>query len=187
MTLTVFILAGGESLRMSKDKGLMFGGVNRLRGLLEACGFQRIVILCGGEDRAALFHGEVWPDPPAIEGVHHLVKWAYSQVSTPCLFLPCDAFLMDVPAIQSLLEKSKEGGVPLDETGRRQPLFAHIPGGFEFPRGATSVGHLLQALPSIEMGAFASAFTNFNSVEDLHGHRQKLLILHGEHALLQSM
>ena len=56
-----------------------------------------------------------------------------------------------------------------------------------FPRGATSVGHLLQALPSIEMGAFASAFTNFNSVEDLHGHRQKLLILHGEHALLQSM
>ena len=79
MTLTVFILAGGESLRMSKDKGLMFGGVNRLRGLLEACGFQRIVILCGGEDRAALFHGEVWPDPPANEGVHHLLKWAYGQ------------------------------------------------------------------------------------------------------------
>ena len=55
MTLTVFILAGGESLRMSKDKGLMFGGVNRLRGLLEACGFQRIVILCGSEDGRLCF------------------------------------------------------------------------------------------------------------------------------------
>jgi hypothetical protein len=49
------------------------------------------------------------------------------------------------------------------------------------------VSHLLQPLPSIQMETFASAFTNFNSAEDLQDHQQKLLALHGEHVLLQSM
>lgn len=187
MTLTVFILAGGESLRMRKDKGLMFGGVDRLKGLLDACGLQRVIVLCGSEERATLFEGDVWPDPFPIGGVHHLIEWAYGQVDTACLFLPCDAFLMEEGAIQNLLNQSQEGGVPLDLNGRRQPLFAHIPRDFEMPKGALSVGHLLQDLPPIQTEDFACAFTNFNSAEDLQVHRQKLLALHGEHVLQQSM
>ena len=187
MELTVFILAGGKSLRMRKDKGLMFGGVDRLKGMLEACGLHDVIVLCGSDDRSILFQGEVWPDPPALEGVHHLIEWACGQVETACLLLPCDAFLMEEEAIQYLLNQSQDGGVPLDVDGRRQPLFAHIPKGYEFPFRSSSVSHLLQPLPSIQMETLASAFTNFNSAEDLQDHQQKLLALHGEHALLQSM
>ena len=52
MELTVFILAGGKSLRMRKDKGLMFGGVDRLKGMLEACGLHDVIVLCGSDDRS---------------------------------------------------------------------------------------------------------------------------------------
>lgn len=187
MTLTVFILAGGESLRMGQDKGMMFGGVSRLKKMLGACGVSRIIILCGAEERSALFQGDVWPDPPGVQGIHHLISWACRRVDSSCLLLPCDAFLMTEEAFQALVERTVIGGVPLDRNGRRQPLFARIPQGYDFAEDAASVGRLLEDLPSVQMEGFASAFTNFNSAEDLRDHQQKLLSLHGEHVLQQSM
>ena len=53
MTVAI-ILAGGASQRMEKDKASMFGGVERLQRCLQQAGFERTVVLCGGEERRTL-------------------------------------------------------------------------------------------------------------------------------------
>ena len=83
------------------------------------------------------------------------------------LLVPCDAFLLTVEAVQALLTNSPNGGVPIDEEQRRQPLFAHIPKGVSVHKPGQNVRELMQHLPSIDVRPFDAAFTNFNRPDDL--------------------
>jgi molybdopterin-guanine dinucleotide biosynthesis protein A len=165
------ILAGGASQRMGTDKANMFGGVERLQQVLLEAGVNRCVVLCGPAHRAALFEGEVVPDPLDVKGLHRLIPWARQTVKAAVLLVPCDAFLLDVDAVRWWLKTARQGGVPLDTHQRRQPLFALIPEGHVLPTNATSVEMLLSGLPSIDVGNYGSAFSNFNTRDDLLEHR----------------
>lgn len=166
MTVAI-ILAGGASLRMEEDKASMFGGVERLQRCLQQAGLERTVVLCGKEERRGLFSGEVMADPPGVEGLHGLISWLLDAFDEGILLVPCDAFLLTVEAVQALLTNSPNGGVPIDEEQRRQPLFAHIPKGVSVHKPGQNVRELMQHLPSIDVRPFDAAFTNFNRPDDL--------------------
>ena len=161
------ILAGGASQRMGQEKATMFGGVERLRQCLFRAGIERCVILCGKEERADLFSGEVMVDPPHMDGLHRIIPWVQERIGAPLLLVPCDAFLLTPEAVVAFLEATPEGGVPTDENGRRQPLFAHLPDGYDGDIASRSVLGLVQDLPTVDMLEHRSAFSNFNQPSDL--------------------
>ena len=167
MSLTALILAGGQSRRMGEDKAMMHGGVVRLQSLVKRVGIERCIVMCGHASRRDLFQGEVLQDPLDIEGLHRLLPWARQNVGGSILLLPCDAFLLDEDALHAFLSRSKNGGVALDEQGRRQPLFARIPEHIELPEGPSSVHEWLLPLPSVEVSPYGRAFSNFNTPDDL--------------------
>ena len=167
MSVVAVILAGGVSRRMGQDKAEMFGGVDRLKQCLAEAGVERSVVLCGDEERASLFRGEVLTDPPHLNGLHRIIPWVRSQLEASILLVPCDAFLLSPEAISAFLAAAPGGGVPLDETGQRQPLFAYLPRNIELEKAATSVTSLVQRLPSVEVEGDRSAFSNFNRPSDL--------------------
>ena len=167
MSVVAVILAGGVSRRMGQDKAEMFGGVDRLKQCLVEAGVERSVVLCGDENRASLFSGEVLADPPHLNGLHRIIPWVRSQLNASILLVPCDAFLLSPEAISAFLAAAPGGGVPLDETGQRQPLFAYLPRNIELEKAATSVTSLVQRLPSVDVEGDRSAFTNFNQPSDL--------------------
>jgi len=167
MSVVAVILAGGVSRRMGQDKAEMFGGVDRLKQCLAEAGVERSVVLCGDEERASLFRGEVLADPPHLNGLHRIIPWVHSQLNASILLVPCDAFLLSPEAISAFLAAAPGGGVPLDEAGRRQPLFAYLPRNIELEKAATSVTSLVQCLPSVDVERYRSAFSNFNQPSDL--------------------
>lgn len=167
MSVVAVILAGGVSRRMGQDKAEMFGGVDRLKQCLAEAGVERSVVLCGDEERASLFGGEVLADPPHLNGLHRIIPWVRSQLEASILLVPCDAFLLSPEAISAFLAAAPGGGVPLDETGQRQPLFAYLPHKLVLDTSATSATSLVQGLPSVDVGPYRSAFSNFNRPSDL--------------------
>ena len=166
MTVAI-VLAGGASLRMEEDKATMFGGVKRLKQCLQKAGLERIVVACGNEERKGLFEGEVVADPLGVEGLHRIILWLREAFDEDILLVPCDAFLLTPDAVKALLIESPNGGVPLDEEQRRQPLFAHLPRGVKINEHGENVRGMLQGLPSIDVHPHNAAFTNFNQPADL--------------------
>ena len=167
MTVVAVVLAGGTSRRMGQDKATMYGGVERLKECLAQAGIQRCVTLCGQEHRKPLFTGEVIADPPHINGLHRIIPWIREEVNASILLVPCDAFLLTSEAVGAFLKAAPNGGVPSDDLGRRQPLFAYLPRTFKVNEGATSVMTLLQELPTVNVPGHGAAFSNFNRPSDL--------------------
>jgi molybdopterin-guanine dinucleotide biosynthesis protein A len=167
MTIVAVILAGGASQRMGQEKASMYGGVNRIERCLADAGIQRCVVLCGDEGRTSMFEGEVFADPPHLRGLHQIIPWIRDELGASILLVPCDAFLLSSEAIKVFLAASPTGGVPTDEEGRRQPLFAHLPVDVELNNAATSVSTLLEGLPTVDVVQHRSAFSNFNRPSDL--------------------
>ena len=163
--VTVLILAGGKSDRMGQDKALMDGGVEHLRTLALDAEVERIITLCGDDNRIPLFEGEVWPDPKECDSLMDLILWSISQIKDEVLLIPCDAFNLTVKGITEL--SKQQNCLPLDEQGNRQPLLAKISDSAMLERGAVSLTELFAKFPTYSNQDLASQFNNFNQNSDL--------------------
>ena len=106
-------------------------------------------------------------DPPHLEGLHRIIPWAINTLEDDVVLIPCDAFLLTAKAVDTLIHGSPGGGVPVDEAGRRQPLFAYLPKGVPLDEDAHRVEGLLAHVPTVDVEGHRSAFSNFNQPEDL--------------------
>ena len=157
---TALVLAGGNSVRMGRDKAFLEGGVERIITELKKDKCKRIIVLCGKESRAELFSEECWPDPSAGMSVADILRWAIEKLEGAVQIVPCDAFLAD-QRLFSLLKY----GVPIDNDGRRQPLLAKLKASDDL--GSSSrVEEMFAYLPSLDLGTDARLAVNINSPED---------------------
>lgn len=115
---TGIILAGGESTRMGEDKALVNSNVQRLSAELKKAGCNRIVIMCGSEERVHLFEGECVLD--SADNLAESILDVVSKIDGVIQLAPCDAYLADADFFNTI------DGVPVDDTGQRQPLLANI-------------------------------------------------------------
>ena len=163
------IFAGGNSTRMGQDKSLMFGGVERIRQLCIDCGIVKIITLCGNEERASMFEGEVWPDPSHCQKLSDVIRWVQGELPGPIQFIPCDAFDLDRDSLQALLQSG--GGVPLDSNSNRQPLLANCPADYQIGDGS-SVNSLFDDLATIDIAGRSDRFSNYNEKSQLKERHQ---------------
>ncbi|MGB1475438.1 MAG: molybdenum cofactor guanylyltransferase [Candidatus Poseidoniaceae archaeon] len=148
------MLAGGKSNRMGKDKSLLNSNVERLSRELEGSGCDRIIIMCGSEERADLFPGECHIDTheTLAESLFELISSLQGAVQ----LAPCDAYLAD----ENLFSKIR--GVPIDDVGNRQPLLARFDSKDELIQ-SPKISEMFQNIPSCEGGIKAR---NINTPEE---------------------
>lgn len=139
---------------MGEDKSLLNSNVERLSRELEVSGCDRIIIMCGSQDRVNLFQGECH-----IDTRETLAESLFELVSTfhgPIQLAPCDAYLADEELF------SRIQGVPLDDNGRRQPLLARFDNQDELIQ-SKKISEMFRNIPSCEGGIKAR---NTNTPEE---------------------
>ena len=168
MPLLCLILAGGKSTRMGEDKALLFDSVNTLTDILASrdC---RVIVACGGEERAALFHAECWFDPDDSTSLGEVVRAFVQQHGEEIQLFPCDMYNLDKEAIEAIL--AQPPGVPIDMHGQDQYTLARIPQGCNLPF-SKSLHHLFSELDRNQMGSLGDRLENFNSSNQIE-HRNK--------------
>ena len=168
MPLLCLILAGGKSTRMGEDKALLFDSVNALTDILTSrdC---RVIVACGGEERAALFHAECWFDPEDSSSLGEVVQAFVQQHDEEIQLFPCDMYNLDNEAIEAILAQSP--GVPIDMNGQDQYTLARIPQGCNLP-SSKSLKHLFSELDRNQMGSLGDRLENFNSPNQIE-HQNK--------------
>ena len=139
---------------MGKDKSLLNSNVERLSRELKASGCERIIIMCGSEERSDLFLGECHIDTKETlaESLFELISDLHGTIQ----LAPCDAYLAD----EELFSRIR--GVPVDDDGNRQPLLARIENQNELIQ-SQKVSQMFQNIPSCEGGIKAR---NVNTPEE---------------------
>ena len=168
MTLLCLILAGGKSTRMGEDKALLFDSVNTLSDILTSRG-HRVIVACGSEERAALFHAECWFDPDDSTSLGEVVHAFVQQYDEEIQLFPCDMYNLDKEAIEAIL--AQPPGVPIDMHGQDQFTLARIPQGCNL-LASKSLKHLFSELDRNQMGSLGDRLENFNSPNQIdHQHK----------------
>ena len=139
---------------MGKDKSLLNSNVERLSRELQASGCERIIIMCGSEERSDLFLGECHIDTKETlaESLFELISDLHGTIQ----LAPCDAYLAD----EELFSRIR--GVPVDDDGNRQPLLARIENQNELIQ-SQKISQMFQNIPSCEGGIKAR---NVNTPEE---------------------
>ena len=128
---------------MGEDKSLLNSNVERLSRELEASGCERVIIMCGSENRADMFPGECHIDTKETlaESLFELI----SSLRGTIQLAACDAYLAD-EELFSMIQ-----GVPIDDGGKRQPLLARIENQNELIK-SEKISEMFQNIPSCEGG-----------------------------------
>ena len=168
MTLLCLILAGGKSTRMGEDKALLFDSVNTLTDILTSRD-HRVIVACGGEERAVLFHAECWFDPDDSTSLGEVVHAFVQQHDEEIQLFPCDMYNLDKVAIEAIL--TQPPGVPVDMNGQEQYTLARIPQGRNLPI-SKSLKHLFSELSRNQMESLGARLENFNSPNQIE-HQKK--------------
>ena len=168
MPLLCLILAGGKSTRMGVDKALLFDSVNTLTDILTLrdC---RVLVACGGEERATLFDAECWFDPDDSTSLGEVVRAFVQQHDEEIQLFPCDMYNLDDEAIEAIL--TQPPGVPIDMNGQDQYTLARIPQGCNLPT-SKSLKHLFSELDRNQMQSLGERLKNFNSLNQIE-HQNK--------------
>mgnify|MGYP001254115009 CR=1 FL=1 len=128
--ISVAILAGGESRRMGRDKGLLpLGGKCMIEAVAERLSPYADELIIGSNDAAAYaFTGfRVVPD---LERGHGPMMGVLSCLEAArngsVLFAPCDVPVIPDAFVRLMLETAMDADIamPLDELGRPEPLLA---------------------------------------------------------------
>ena len=152
---TGIIIAGGKSSRMGEDKALINSNVERLASELRKSGCDRIIIMCGDETRATLFDEECIPD--STDCLALSIVELVSNIEGTIQLAPCDAYLADAELF------SRIEGVPVDDSGDRQPLLAGFDSDYSL-RISEKISNVFEGLPSCEGGIKAR---NINTKEQI--------------------
>ena len=168
MPLLCLILAGGKSTRMGVDKALLFDSVNTLTDILTSRGY-RVLVACGGEERATLFHAECWFDPDDSTSLGEVVRAFVQQHDEEVQLFPCDMYNLDKEAIGVIL--AQPPGVPIDMHGQDQYTLARIPQGCNLPT-SMSLKHLFSELDRNQMQSLGDRLENFNFLDQIE-HQNK--------------
>lgn len=168
MPLLCLILAGGKSTRMGVDKALLFDSVNTLTNILTSRGY-RVIVACGGDERATLFDAECWFDPDDSTSLGEVVRAFVQQHDEEIQLFPCDMYNLDDEAIEAIL--TQPPGVPIDMNGQDQYTLARIPQGCNLPT-SKSLKHLFSELDRNRMQSLGDRLKNFNSPNQIE-HQNK--------------
>ena len=164
MSCTCIILAGGKSLRMKKDKALIFDNANKLHHKLTKLGFPTF-IACGSKERISMFDGTNLPDGEGVNSLPEAIKSFVDSIEGEIQFFPCDMYLLSAEALQSLLQQ--QPGVPVDHNGREQYTLTRTHAGWE-PSSKPTLREMFEDFSRNDMSEYGAELTNFNHPEQLH-------------------
>ena len=158
MPLLCLILAGGKSERMGRDKALLYDSVNKLAEKLEAKGCE-VVVACGSENRAHLFHSTCWPDPENTESLAEIIRAFAGKNNEEIQLFPCDMYRLDSRAIETVL--GQPPGVPVDAQNKEQFTLARIAKHCQLPE-SKSLRDLFSNFQRNDMSVLGDRIENFN-------------------------
>jgi molybdopterin-guanine dinucleotide biosynthesis protein A len=192
-TVTGFVVAGGESRRMGRDKALLPWGEATLldhavKRLEECCDTVRI--LCGPQprytDRGFLTHVDAVPGAGALGGILTGLQALQEGLG---LFLAIDVPRVPVALLRHLIELSEgfDAVVPVSSTGPEPMCAVYGPGCLEPVRRQVAAGELriidfwskvrLREVRTEELAAFGdpgALFLNVNTPEEYAASRRGL-------------
>lgn len=142
----------------------MNGGVARLCRVAWRCGAERVITLCGPEERKKMFPGEVWSDPEHCSTLIEILQWVFAKVSRPIQLIACDAFELEDEGLNALIESG--GGVPCDIKGFRQPLLANCPLNWNLGQSDGTITSMFEQLETLDLGLLNAQMRNINSPQE---------------------
>ena len=170
----LLLLAGGQSRRMGRDKARLHGGVRRILDEAKAAGLSPRIVLAGPAPRGADLQRDGWlgeadaviDDPAHATCLHDVLVEVLDGHLPSMILTPCDAVLVDQAVFSRLVAMGV--GVPLDDEGRRQVLFSHLPEGWvASPNSGQRTEPLFKALKGHALGPEGVKLRTVNTPEDL--------------------
>jgi len=128
--VTAVILAGGKSTRMGRDKSLMsYRGKPLIQQICDRLRphFDHMMIAATNREKYVFLNVEVTPDLVPGQGPIMGILSALEASATDYNFvIACDSPAIHLPFIFSMVEQASgcDCVVPVDKTGKMQPLFA---------------------------------------------------------------